>query len=114
MLYNTELRIAIKDVENRYNSMDTSVFQLENFENHLPNFQLRITKPKEIDIDIKCPICGECHESKYSLSDLIRKQMIIGGCEVTGLPIYFIGKPIKVSKYINRYNEINNKIYAML
>ncbi len=114
MLYNTELKIAVKDIDNRYNSVDISIFELDSSRKHLPNFQSKIIKAKEIRVKVKCPICGECHESKYGLSDLIKKQMLIGGCEITGTPIYFVGTPLKVNKYINKYNEINNKIYAML
>ncbi|MDP4088937.1 MAG: hypothetical protein Q8930_06660 [Bacillota bacterium] len=114
MLYNTELKIAVKDTDSRYNTMDISIFELANSVEHLPNFQSSITRSKEVSVKVKCPICGECHENRYKLNDLIKKQMIIGGCESTGIPIYFVGKPLKVTKYISRYNEINSAVYAML
>lgn len=114
MLYNTELKIAVKDMESRYNMVDTSIFELKSAGKSLPDFQVELMKSKEIQVEVKCPICGERHETRYGVRELLRKQLIIGGCELTGTPIYFLGKPIKISKYINKYNEINNKIYAML
>lgn len=114
MLYNTELKIAFKDTDSRYNMVDTSIFELASTSEHLPNFQSKITKSKEIQVKIKCPICGDYHEARYGIRELLKKQLIIGGCEVTGSPVYYLGKPIKISKYISKYNEVNNKIYAML
>jgi hypothetical protein len=114
MLYNTELKIAVKDMESRYNMVDTSIFEIESTSKHLPNFQSKLLRSKEIQVKIKCPICVEYHETKYGIRELLKKQLVIGGCELTGTPVYFLGKPMKISKYISKYNEVNNKIYAML
>ncbi|WP_163192869.1 hypothetical protein [Clostridium thermarum] len=114
MLYNTELKIAVKDTESRYNMIDTSIFEIESTSKHLPNFQSKITKAKDVYVKVKCPICGEYHEAKYKISDLLKKQLVVGGCELTGSPIFFVGKPMRINKYISKYNEVNSKLYAML
>ncbi len=114
MLYNFVIRLAVKDLSNCYKSYDLSIFKLKSISDYLPNINVTITKAKRILVRYNCPICGEEHEISYNIKDLIRKQLIIGGCDITGSPVYFIGQPIKVSKYISKYNEINSKIYAML
>ncbi|MPN27628.1 hypothetical protein SDC9_175062 [bioreactor metagenome] len=40
--------------------------------------------------------------------------MVIGGCEKTGLPIFFIGKIDKVEEQVNKYRETRKEIYAMI
>ncbi|HCW04010.1 MAG TPA: hypothetical protein DGK91_05415 [Clostridium sp.] len=114
MLYNFDFRIAVKDKKNCYKTYDVSIFKLKSISDYLPNINTITTRSRKIYVKYKCPICGEEHENNYSIKDLLRKQLIVGGCELTGSPVYFIGKPIKVSKYISKYNEINSKVYAML
>lgn len=114
MLYNFDIRIAVKDSRNCYKSYDLSIFKLKSISDYLPSVNAKINRSKKIYVRYNCPICGEEHECNYNIKDLLRKQLIIGGCDITGSPVYFIGNPIKVSKYISKYNEINNKVYAML
>jgi hypothetical protein len=114
MLYSTEIKVAVKDVHSKYNCIDTSIFQMENTSKNLPDFQCKVAKAKEISITIKCPICGEKHEATYALNEFLKRQMIIGGCEATGMPVYFVGKPLRVSKFVNKYNEVSSRMYAML
>lgn len=114
MLYNFDIRIAVKNSINCYKSYDISIFKLKSISDYLPNVNVKITKSKGVFVRYNCPICGEQHENSYNIKDLLKKQLIIGGCDVTGSPIYFIGQPMKVNKYISKYNEINSKVYAML
>ncbi|SCN23866.1 hypothetical protein N3C_1535 [Clostridium sp. N3C] len=114
MLYNFDIKIAVKNSNNCYKSYDFSIFELESISDYLPDFNATINSSNKICIRYKCPICGEEHENNYNIKDFFRKQLIIGGCDITGSPVYFVGQPIKVSKYISKYNEINSKVYAML
>lgn len=114
MIYNTELKIAVKNCAGRYCSKDTSIFELTNVTEHIPSLYIAINRQREIVVKVKCPICGEEHKYTYNIKDLLKRQMSIGGCEITGEPVCFIGKALKVSKFISKYDMISEKIYAMI
>nr|WP_272507503.1 hypothetical protein [Clostridium aestuarii] len=90
------------------------VFKITNLPTYFSGLQINYIDSKEIQINVKCPICGECHNYTYNIVEFIKGTMIIGGCEKIGLPIFFIGNTEKVEQKINKYKEVNEKIHAMI
>ncbi|MGY0374340.1 hypothetical protein [Clostridium sp. JNZ J1-5] len=114
MLIDTLITAAFKNSLGQYDIKRLSVFEIANINKFFNNIECEKLKNKEIKIKIICPICGEYHHYVYNISDFIKRSMIIGGCEKIGLPLFFIGNTEKVEDKINKYKEVNRKIYAMI
>lgn len=113
MVYGTNISIAFKDELGLYKIENTTLFQLSTMSRVFPVKDYKV-QGKEISFKVKCPICDEYHHYIYHVNDLMRREIIIGGCETTSTPIFVLGNRIKVLNFINRYNEVNKQIYAML
>lgn len=114
MLCNTVLRIAVKNEMGQYDNKQISLFELYNIHEKYGNLEISNDRSKEIKFKIKCPICNRIHYYRYNLIELMRSEMVISGCEIIGIPVFFIGNSDKVIERINKYNEINKKICAMI
>lgn len=114
MIYDTMFSIAIKNSYNIYDLKKCTVFQLKNLEKKFTSVESVDISGKEFKIKIKCPLCGEYHLYKYSINELMNKEMVIGGCEILGYPIIYLGNYKKVKQKVDRYIETNKEVYAMM
>lgn len=114
LVYNTELSVAIRYDNGDYYKVDTSIFELAGIINYMDSLSISINKYREMTIQVKCPVCGDVHSHTYSIADVLKRKMSIFGCELTGLPICIVGKSDKVTRFIDKQKEINEKLYAML
>jgi hypothetical protein len=114
LIYNTDLGIALKEKSGLYRMCSVSLFNLNGISKFFPLVSLEKGDNRELVFGVTCTMCGEKHHYNYSLSELIKRDMLIGGCQVTGKPVFIIGKYNKIENFINRHNEINKQIYEML
>lgn len=114
LLYDTNLSLALKNEMGQYEINDFILFQINKSSNKFRDINIKYTINKEIRFKVKCPICSKYHYYNYSLDNFFKRKMIIGGCELLGEQIFFIGKTKKVYERINKYMEIKNRAYAML
>lgn len=114
LLFNKDMSIAYKDYNCQYNVLDFSLFEIEKVNNKCSSLDIKLLRNKEIFIKVKCPICAQCHSYSYNIADFVKREMIIGGCEVFGLPLFLIGNSDSVKQIIDKYREANNKMYAMI
>lgn len=114
MVIDSVISVAFKNYIGQYDLKKLSIFEITSMSKYFELVNGVCTNNKEIEVKVKCPICGECHCYIYGISELIKGTMVIGGCEKVGSPIFFIGKTEKVEEKINKYIEVNKKIYAML
>ena len=111
MLLNTRISIAVKDNAGKYEISEVSLFQLNGFS--INSLCFEVTK-NNITLRCNCPFCDEIHSYNYEVKKMLNRNLIVGGCESIGIPVFYIGKSIKVSQMVSRYNEVNEKIYAMI
>ena len=114
LLYDTNLSLALKSEIGQYEVKDFVLFQAKNGSSKFENLYIKYTKNKEIRFKVKCPLCNKYHYYTYSLDVFFKREMIIGGCELLGEQIFFVGRTKKVHERINKYMDIRNKMYAML
>ncbi|WP_127837046.1 hypothetical protein [Clostridium prolinivorans] len=114
MLLTTDISIALKNHYGQYEIKEISLFELNKLKNSFLNLDVRLNKNKEVSFRLKCPLCGEYHYYKYNINEILKRDMVIGGCEILGMPLFFIGDCRKVNWRIKKYNQINKSIYAMI
>lgn len=114
MLVDTSITIAVKNCMAQYDMRKIDVFTLKYISLYFNDLYAECVCSKEIHLKIKCPICGEYHKYEYKIKNLTKGIICIGGCENIGSPIVFLGKSNKVEEKINKYKEVNKKIYVML
>lgn len=114
MLIDTVVSAAFKNSLGQYDIKRISIFNIADIYKYFNYIEVNCVSNREIQLKIKCPICGERHCYSYDITHLIKGSMAIGGCEKLGYPVFFIGNKEKVEEKINKYKEVNEKIYAML
>lgn len=114
MLYNTHISMALKGCNGEYKIEDSNIFDIESLNGKFTSVSIKLDKNKGIIFMIKCPICGHRHIYSYNLSDIIKHDLVFGGCESLGLPIFFIGKNDNVKQMVRKYYEVNKNISAMI
>jgi hypothetical protein len=114
LMCSTELSIALKDNSGLYRMCSVSLFSLNEITKVFPGVTFKKIDNKELAFNAVCTICGEEHRYIYSLGDLVKRDMLIGGCYVTGKPVFIIGKYSKIESFINRHNEISKQICEMM
>lgn len=114
LLIDTDISIALKNLYGEYEIKEISLFELGKLRSGFPSLEVILNRNKEINFRIKCPLCGEYHYYNYNIKDLLKKDMLIGGCEILGMPIFYIGNCSKVYQRISKYNKINKAICAMI
>jgi hypothetical protein len=108
------MSIAVKDACGQYEIKEFSLFKIDKLNEGLDRLHIKFNKTKEMKIKIECPICGEYHSYSYNIGELVKRDVIIGGCESIGYPLFYIGNKNNVEWHINRFNEINKQVYAMI
>ncbi|MDP4177269.1 MAG: hypothetical protein Q8900_02880 [Bacillota bacterium] len=113
MVFNSNVCIALKNDFGGYDIKNISLFDIKKIETIFTNFKIVINKNKEVVITLKCPICYNYHTYRYNINELFNREMNIGGCDVLGMPVFFIGDYNKIIEKVNKFIEVNSKMYAM-
>lgn len=108
------MSIAFKDAWCQYHIKQFSLFKIDKLNTTLEGIEIKMNKNRELTLKVKCPICGGYHRYCYSINELVKREIIIGGCEVIGCPLFYIGDKSKVEVHINKINEVNRQVYAMI
>ena len=114
MIFDTNIAMALKNSDGQYKVCELTIFEIESMKTRFPSLNVELHKGNEILIKVKCCLCGEYHFYHYNVNELLRRNMVIGGCEQLGLPIFLIGKNQKVIEKVNQHRETIEKIYAMI
>ena len=114
LIFNTNIAIALKDSSCEYKVCELTIFEIESINIKFPILNIKICEGKEILIDVKCSLYGEDHFYHYNINKLLKRNMVIGGCEQSALPIFLIGKNQKVIEKVNDYKQTIEKIYALI
>ncbi|WP_291636124.1 hypothetical protein [Clostridium sp.] len=114
MTFDTSIAIALKNSNGQYKVCELTIFEIESMKTRFPSLNIELHKGKEIEIMVKCSLCGDYHFYHYNINELLKRNMVIGGCEQLALPIFFIGKNQKVIKKVNEHRQTIEKIYAMI
>lgn len=114
MLINSKISIALKNAYDQYEIKEISIFEMEKLKMAFPCIQINSIGHKQIIFTIKCPLCGEVHYFKYNINEFLKREVIIGGCETLGIPLFYIGNESKVNERINKVNEQKSDLLAML
>ena len=114
MILNTIISIAFKNVYGEYVTKEMSIFEMDKVGNIISNLDIKFNKNHEITLKFKCQLCDMWHYYDYNLNELMKKDMIIFGCESYGGPSLIIGNTEKVKKFVSTYRDVNRKVYAMM
>jgi hypothetical protein len=114
LIFDTNIAMALKNSNGQYKVYQLTIFEIESINTRFPSLNLKVNKGNEIVIKVKCSLCGEDHFYHYNISELLKRNMVIGGCEELALPIFFIGKNQKVIEKVNDHRKTIEKIYAMI
>ena len=114
MLIHTDVTMAMKKSNGNYDIKDITLFDMLKMKDLENEFEVDSNRAKEAVIKVKCPVCGKKHEYKYNISDIISRNIIIGGCENFGVPILYVGKRKNILQRVNRYKQDNMDIFAMV
>lgn len=113
MLLDMDISIALKNFYGSYDVKSFSLFKASKINENFPSLKVKAIN-KGINIEVNCSICGNYHYYRYSFNEFIKKDLIVGGCEVLGVPLFYIGSYIEVKQIIDRYNNVNKDLYAMM
>ena len=114
MIFDTNIAMALKNSKGEYKVEQLTIFEIESMNIRFPSLNIEFYKGNEIVIKVKCSLCGESHFYHYNISELLKKNMVIGGCEQLALPIFLIGKNQKVIEKVNEHRKVIDRIYAMI
>lgn len=114
MVLDTTIAMALKNSNGEYRVCQMTIFEIESMKTRFPSLSVKVHKGNEILISVKCSLCGENHFYNYNINELLKRDMVIGGCEQLALPIFLIGKNHKVIEKVNEHRETIKKFYAMI
>jgi hypothetical protein len=114
LIFDTDIAMALKDYNGQYKVCELTIFEIESINTRFPSLNIKVNKGNEIVIKVKCLLCGEEHSYHYNIKEILKRNMVIGGCEQLALPIFFIGKNQKVIEKVNEHRKTTEKIYAMI
>jgi hypothetical protein len=114
VLINSQISIAIKNAYDQYEIKEISIFEIEKLKKVLPCIQIKTKGHKDFNFTIRCPLCSEEHSFKYNINEFLKREVVIGGCETLGIPLFYIGNKSKVHERIDKVNEQKSDIIAMI
>lgn len=114
MLLNTDVSIALKSFYGDYDINIFSLFETNRINENFTSLKVKVQNNRQIILKVKCDLCGKDHYYKYSVNEFIRRKLIVGGCEVLGEPLFYIGNYDKVNQKITQFKNVNRDIYAMI
>lgn len=114
MILDTSIAVALKDSEGEYKIEELTIFEMESMNTRFASLSVELNKGNEIVIKVKCPLCSDYHFFHYNINELLKRNMVIGGCEQLALPIFFIGKNVKVIEKVNEHRQTIKTIRAMM
>ena len=115
MVFDTNIAIALKNYNGQYKVEELTIFELESMKTKFASLSsVEVQKGNDLVMKLKCPLCGENHFYHYNTNELLKRNMVIGGCEQLGLPIFLIGKNEKVIEKVKEHRQSIEKVYAMI
>jgi hypothetical protein len=114
VLINSNISFALKDACGQYEIKEISIFEIEKVKKFFPYVEINSKRNKELCFTMKCPLCSEVHLFKYNINEFFKREVVIGGCETLGIPLFYIGNHCKVHERIKKFNDLKNDIYAMI
>lgn len=114
MIFQTDMSIAVKTIEGNYSIKNFSAFNLNKINEESTCLSMSFLNNKILTLKVNCMLCENIHYYKYNISELIRKDITIGGCDVLGFPILYIGNCKAIENEILKYNKANTRIYALI
>jgi len=114
MLYNALVNIAVRNTIGEYTIKDFNIFEIEKNNSVFSTVDVKNYKNKELVFKVLCPYCSEYHYYKYGINEIIKRDMVIGGCHIMGYPIIFIGNYSYISEKIMQFRKVNKRIYAQI
>ncbi|MHC1720228.1 MAG: hypothetical protein AB9844_06025 [Clostridiaceae bacterium] len=112
MILETDRAIALKNNKGTYDISTISFFRGEEADVSISITRQKFKSGSNLTLKIRCPLCGVIHSYKYGLRDFFVRQLLVGGCEFTGMPLFYIGYAEKVQEKISRIKKIEKKICA--
>lgn len=109
MLIDFNKCMAFKDYNGQYDLKYINLFGIKNLEDKFKNIKVELIKNKEIRFKVYCPICGRYHFYDYDIRELVKRKMILGGCEELNIPIFYIGDSELVKNKVTKLMKINNR-----
>lgn len=114
MILETGKTIALKNNEGEYDIKSISIFRTNNFNVSFSLAHSKFKNSKDIIMKVKCPLCGNYHSYKFPITDFFKRELIVGGCELIGMPLFYIGNKNKIEEKINKINKIEKKVCAYI
>ena len=114
MIFDTNIAVALKDCNGQYKIEELTIFEMKSMNTKFPSLSVELNKGSDIVLKVKCPLCGYYHFYHYNINELLKRNMVIGGCEQLALPIFFIGKNLKVIEKVNEHKQTIKRIRAMI
>lgn len=114
MLIDSKISFALKDPCGQYEIKEISIFEIDKVYKAFPYMEIKSKRNKELSFTMKCPLCEESHSFKYNINEFFKREVVIGGCESFGIPLFYIGNQRKVHERIKKFNEFKSASYAMI
>lgn len=114
MIFDTNIAMALKNSKGNYKIEELTIFEIESMNTRFSSLNVELHKGNDILIVVKCPLCGEGHHYHYNINELLKRNMVIGGCEQLALPIFFIGKNQMVIQKVKEHRQTIKKINIMI
>ncbi|MCR1935604.1 hypothetical protein ACQX0N_05455 [Clostridium tepidum] len=114
MIIQTELGIAVKNIFGKYEIVDFSLFNTSKINEYGLGLIVNKNNKGNITVNSKCHICNNIHKYNYSIDDFLKREIIVGGCEILGVPLFYIGNKCIIEERVYKQNKIFDKIYMMI
>ncbi|APH22748.1 hypothetical protein CF088_08030 [Clostridium botulinum] len=114
MIIQTELGIAIKNAFGKYELIDFSLFNTSKINEYELGLTINKSNKGSIVITAKCHICNNIHKYNYNIDEFLKREIIVGGCEILGIPLFYIGNKSTIEERVYKQNQIFDKIYMMV
>ncbi|WP_353505389.1 hypothetical protein [Clostridium sp. Marseille-Q2269] len=114
MIIQTELGIAIKNAFGKYELVDFSLFNISKINKYKLGLSANSINKNTIAITVRCHICNNIHRYNYNIDEFLKRETIVGGCEVLGMPLFYIGNKATIEERVYKQNRIFDKIYMLV